>query len=747
MSLHLALPLGALLLNVALIAAALAGGGRRPVDRVFAAFASSMVLWNGGVFWLRAAATAEEALFAEVIIHLGVIALPAVYLHFILVFLDTTDSGRRWLRASYVVAAAFAVLDLSRSAWLIRGVTWTYWGWAPVPGPLYAPFLVFFNTVMIYGLWRLTRARTAAASSYHRNRISLVMVGATVSLVGGAVDFLRFVVARVVPAADQVYPIGIPANMVFALLLGTAILRYRLFDVSAVMKAVAAYSMVWAVSVSLLVGVMAMVARPGWGAQLSGWVAIASVAVAFTLILGPVGRRIDRLIRRALFSDSQSGYDRLLALSRELSGILDRKEIVGRLVAGVSRAIPVRHCALLTADGSGAFRTAEESVEQAEVVTIEPIAADSALARWLQASGPVVKDEALADPEVAERLVADRVRLAALNAAVLVPLRAEEKLLGILLIGEKLSGELFSRRELDLFGVVTGQAATALENARLYEAVRRAYEELSLTQGQNARLEAAVAARARDLAEAHERLTILDRSKDEFLNLISHELRTPLNGLLGVGELILGEIPPTEENTELQGMFDQSRRRLLSILDDALLLTQIDVNGEQFRPAPVPLHAALSRAVERTTEFAESRRVTITPPPASLDLVLGDEELLVRAFHALLETAVKFSEGGETVRVSRDAVLDSIRVAIESRGRTIPSSALPKFFELFSIAEASTPGGDLGLSPPVAYRILSLFGASVSVENLDPPGIRLIISLKNAAPKPGDATDGEEMIA
>jgi K+-sensing histidine kinase KdpD len=114
--------------------------------------------------------------------------------------------------------------------------------------------------------------------------------------------------------------------------------------------------------------------------------------------------------------------------------------------------------------------------------------------------------------------------------------------------------------------------------------------------------------------------------------------------------------------------------------------------------------------------------------------------LLVRAFHALLETAVKFSEEGETVRVSRDVVLDSIRVVIESRGRTIPPSALAKFFELFSVAEASTPGGDLGLGPPVAYRILSLFGASVSVENRDPSGIRLTISLKDAAPNRGGSS-------
>jgi len=256
---------------------------------------------------------------------------------------------------------------------------------------------------------------------------------------------------------------------------------------------------------------------------------------------------------------------------------------------------------------------------------------------------------------------------------------------------------------------------------------------------QNERLEEAVAARTRELGEANERLTILDHAKNEFLNLISHEFRTPLNGLLGVGGLILEGMSSTEGNNELQGLFERSRRRILSILDDALLLTQIDVKGGQFKSAPVSLHAALSRAIERTTELAESRHVTLTPPSAGLDLVLGDEDLLVRALHALLETAVKFSEEGETVRLSRDVVPDSLRVIIESHGKTIPGPALAKFFDLFSLGEASTPGRDLGLGPPVAYRILSLFGASVSVANRDSSGIRLTISLRNAAPNRGDS--------
>jgi two-component system, sensor histidine kinase and response regulator len=248
----------------------------------------------------------------------------------------------------------------------------------------------------------------------------------------------------------------------------------------------------------------------------------------------------------------------------------------------------------------------------------------------------------------------------------------------------------------------------------------------------NERLEAAVAARTRELAEANQRLTILDRSKSDFLNLISHEFRTPLNGLLGVGELILEEMPPTEENKELERMFERSRQRILSMLDDALLLTQIDVRGEWFTSGPVSLSSVLNRAVERVTEFAENCNVKLNPLSTELGLVLGDENLLVRALHALLETAVKFSTEGETVQLSGAFLPNSPRVIIETMGRSIPTSALGKFFEILSIGEAMTPGGDLGVGPALAYRILSLFGASVSIANRTPSGIGLTVSLQSA---------------
>jgi K+-sensing histidine kinase KdpD len=187
----------------------------------------------------------------------------------------------------------------------------------------------------------------------------------------------------------------------------------------------------------------------------------------------------------------------------------------------------------------------------------------------------------------------------------------------------------------------------------------------------------------------------------------------------------------TPENNELREMFEESRRRIISILNDALLLTQIDVSRDGFRSGPVSLSGILNSAIERTTGFAISRGVRLTPLPDGPDLVLGDEDLLVRALHSLLETAVKFSEKGETVRLARELGADSLAVIIESHGKAIPSPAMEHFFDPFAIAEASTPGKDLGLGPCLAYRILALFGASVSVANIDPSGIRLTISLKH----------------
>jgi DNA-binding response OmpR family regulator len=257
-------------------------------------------------------------------------------------------------------------------------------------------------------------------------------------------------------------------------------------------------------------------------------------------------------------------------------------------------------------------------------------------------------------------------------------------------------------------------------------------------QAQKDVLEDTVASRTRELSEAHARLTILDQAKTEFLNLISHELRTPLNGLIGIGDLILSEVESGAPGTELRGLFDQSRDRILSVIDDAMLVTQIQVEGDTFKPAPLSLGILWNRAVQEADEFASARQVTLQRAPAEAGergLVLGDSDLTVKALRALVETAVKFSSAGEAIRPVFEATPDSERLVIDSHGATLPAPLVAKFFDLLSIRESDTAGGDVGLGPAVAARILSLFGGSIGVENLE-RGIRLTVCFKPAKAQP-----------
>jgi two-component system sensor histidine kinase/response regulator len=244
-------------------------------------------------------------------------------------------------------------------------------------------------------------------------------------------------------------------------------------------------------------------------------------------------------------------------------------------------------------------------------------------------------------------------------------------------------------------------------------------------------LEELVAARTRELAEAQARLEVLDRAKGDFLKLIHHELRSPLNGILGIGELVLDELGATDDGAELREMFELSRQRMLSILDDALLLTEIEVASDTFASEATNLVWTLRSAIEGAAAFAQSRGVGIELEPGETGCVVAKRDLLLKAMQTLLETAVKFSKAGDVVRLQCQAGPDAIQVLIRGAGR-IPEFAIANFFQVFSIGDAITPGGDLGLGPPVAQRILLLFGGSITVENLEPSGIQLTVSLRLA---------------
>src|SRR5688572_16487946 len=148
-----------------------------------------MAVWNVGVFMLRTSPDASSAVVAEIIIHVGVIALPAFYYHFVLIFLDATTRHRPSLVLAYTLAFIYTLINLSGSRLFMTGVKITYWGWAPATGPLYLPYILALNAFMITGVVLLVKANRGLDSSFRRNRGTLIVLGTAVSLLGGLVDF------------------------------------------------------------------------------------------------------------------------------------------------------------------------------------------------------------------------------------------------------------------------------------------------------------------------------------------------------------------------------------------------------------------------------------------------------------------------------------------------------------------------------------------------------------------------------
>lgn len=279
--------------------------------------------------------------------------------------------------------------------------------------------------------------------------------------------------------------------------------------------------------------------------------------------------------------------------------------------------------------------------------------------------------------------------------------------------------------------ILRARILSSLEKGRL-RAQEKAYQ--SQLERHGLELEERVRQKTRRLAEANARLAVLDRAKDDFLRLISHELRTPMTGVVAASDMLLEGATDETSRKECAQLLRLSVERLLRIVEDALLLTSIKTSPDAFPLEPHPVGVLLAGAASRASQLAAAHGVRIEPGAADVGLVLCEEHLLTEALASLLECAVKFCAPEQPVVISCARSEDSVELRIQARGLTIPAAAIPTFFEVLSRLEPLTPGGDLGLGPPVAAQILRLLGGSVAVEAQE-GGVCFLVTLK-PAPSP-----------
>jgi signal transduction histidine kinase len=707
---HKLLPLVALGLNLLLLGSALVPERKSQRNLLFAYLAAALAVWNLGVFGLRAASTLESALLWERWLHVGVIPIPALFYHYVLAFLDV-PRRRRGLILGYGLCAFF--LAAGSTPAFIADVTESEWGYMPAAGLLYAPFFLYFQSYLIVGLVMLVRAYGVQPSSFKRNRTLLVILGVGVSLAGGVVDIARFLLHW-----DWLYPIGIPSNAIFALALGVAIVRYRLMDIGALAKRMVLYVMTSvALAPILFVGLwvidQAVGARPGTAAvgQMEPFVRDALLLLLVFTIALPLLRKLEGGLEQLMFRRRHAVRDALVDLTGELGALLEVDTLSRKLTDGLVARIPVIYAGLHLYDPAvdQLVGHAHASSDADDSLPTTPIIG-SALLLWLKMAGRTLIVEETAFQGAADtRVRAAVARLERQRLAVVVPLLADGELAGALVVGEKLSGEIFDTNEIRLLEMLAAQTVIALRNARLYEDLKARMDELRRTQ--QSLVQSAKLAAIGELAAS-----------------VAHEINNPLTVIVGASQLLQYELPGDSPEHRRVSSIETEAHRAGKIVRDLLDFSR---RREPTRE-PLALHEVLERAIDllrpklKTSGVGIERVFNVAMLP-----ILGDRDQLTQVFVNVIANAIDAmdADGSLTVETGLQQSDDGRRmvgVSFTDTGHGISPEQIERIFEPFYTTKAEGRGTGLGLS--VSLGIVRAHGGTIDIDSK--PGLGTTVRIR-----------------
>lgn len=222
---------------------------------------------------------------------------------------------------------------------------------------------------------------------------------------------------------------------------------------------------------------------------------------------------------------------------------------------------------------------------------------------------------------------------------------------------------------------------------------------------------------ARDAAES------ANRSKSLFLTTMSHELRTPMNGVLGMAGLLRDSELNEKQRDYLETLL-KSGRNMMRILNAVTDYASIEPGQDvAARRAPFSADRILAEARDRLKAQANAKGLTLTASPCDppVGLLLGDEDRIQGILLHLTRNAVKFTDSGTITLSARTTPVNTERIRIQfsvrDTGIGISQDMLPKLFQPFEIADATTTRrhGGIGLSLAICKRLADSIGGQLSV--------------------------------
>jgi PAS domain S-box-containing protein len=401
-------------------------------------------------------------------------ALAPLLAHFLLVFPErprTPISSRRARIALALLYVPAVSIGLARLVTITRLAS---------NGPLFSRVIGLLDRAQLFCLFILPmvalvvlmRAFRQITSHTARRQLRWIGWGTLLGVAPFACGYaLPWALGIDPPLALQLT--AIPLVLV-PLTFASAIVRYRLRDVEVIVKRGLAYAAFLGASIALYVGMRRLsVFFFADERDPRNWIVAILATVVVVLVAQPVREALHDALDRLFYRDRFDYRRALVAFARDLNADLDVVRLSQRLVSRVVETLVVDRMSLMLADershdfsSIGDFGFSDRTPRLLRTSSFMP---------RLDAGHTVALD----DPIAAARFVAEEVEFWR-DAGIyyFVPCVFEGCAIAVLALGRKDADQPFNSEDLALLTAVAGQAATAIENGRLYRQLQLKADEL-----------------------------------------------------------------------------------------------------------------------------------------------------------------------------------------------------------------------------------------------------------------------------
>jgi diguanylate cyclase (GGDEF)-like protein/putative nucleotidyltransferase with HDIG domain len=309
-----------------------------------------------------------------------------------------------------------------------------------------------------------------------------VLYNQIISILLGIGALAVFTFASFLPVGRE-YPIAHFGNIANAFILSYAVIRHRLVDIRIVLRQSTAWLSL-AVIGTLTFWLLLMVLHSIFNFELDLLASSIATVVAFfvAIFIYKVRGHLFELMSRAFQGSTYDYHQRLNEFTNRIHNVFSLKEQGGELLTLIIKALNIKQaCLLFPEAGSEEFKAqfVEPKDEGSHLGNLR-LRAGNPIIKYLEREQKSLHRENLSIlPAFLGLWPQEREEIESKKIAMFMPLISRDRLIAILVLGEKKSGK-YSLEDLSIIENVTGRVAVSMEKEYLREQLREREEELSV---------------------------------------------------------------------------------------------------------------------------------------------------------------------------------------------------------------------------------------------------------------------------